>query len=207
MNTVYVNNRSEVTENSTRLSLINRLQLFLFLTVCVITLSVLTHFPLVPHICVSELSQQWCRKWLVTWSAPSHYLNHCWIIVDWALKNKIQWNSNQNTKLFIHENAFENVVCEMTAILSRAQCIKRMWRGSKHTGGSSHDMFDRDWKLIACFRISTSIVLTLCQQRTRKHLFIEWFGARIRSFDFKTVSVTSRTRPKRVANWTPFNTF
>ena len=35
---------------------------------------------------------------------PSHYLNQCWLIVEWILRNKLQWNSNQNTKLFIHEN-------------------------------------------------------------------------------------------------------
>ena len=50
---------------------------------------------------------------------PSHYLNQCWVIVNWTLRNKFQWNINQNTKLFIHEKASENIVCKMTAILSR----------------------------------------------------------------------------------------
>ena len=31
------------------------------------------------------------------------------------------WNSNCNFNIFIHENAFENVVCEMAAILSREE--------------------------------------------------------------------------------------
>ena len=31
---------------------------------------------------------------------------------------------NQNTKLFIQENVFENVVRKMAAILSRPQCVK-----------------------------------------------------------------------------------
>ena len=35
------------------------------------------------------------------------------------LRNKLQWNFNQNTKLFIHANASESNTCEMTAILSR----------------------------------------------------------------------------------------
>ena len=39
--------------------------------------------------------------------------------------DKLQWNSNQNTKLFIDENAVENVVCEMAAILSRGRWVKR----------------------------------------------------------------------------------
>ena len=79
----------------------------------------LTHLPLVPHICVSESRQHWFIKWLVTYSAPSHYLNQCWVIVNWTLGNKLQWNFNQNAQLFIHENASENIVCERAAILSR----------------------------------------------------------------------------------------
>ena len=58
---------------------------------------------------------------LVTYSATRHYLNQRRVIVNCTLKNKLQWNLNRNTKLFIHENAFENVVCEMTAILSRGE--------------------------------------------------------------------------------------
>ena len=55
--------------------------------------------------------------------APSHYLNQCWRIVNWTLGDKRQWNFNQNTKFFIHENAFENIVCEMVAILSRGRWV------------------------------------------------------------------------------------
>ena len=32
--------------------------------------------------------------------------------------NKLQWNLNQNLYIFIQENAFENVSCEMASILS-----------------------------------------------------------------------------------------
>ena len=34
-------------------------------------------------------------------------------------RNKLQWNFNQNRKIFIHRNASEYIICEMTAILSR----------------------------------------------------------------------------------------
>ena len=64
------------------------------------------------------------RKWLVAWTAPSHYLNQCWNIVNWTLWNKFQWNFNRNSNIFIHENEFESVICEMAAILSRPQCVK-----------------------------------------------------------------------------------
>ena len=60
----------------------------------------LTHLPLVLHICVSESGQHWFRLWLVAYSAQSHYLNQCSLIVSWTLRNKLQWNSDHNTKLF-----------------------------------------------------------------------------------------------------------
>ena len=77
-----------------------------------------THLPLVLHICISESGQHRFRQWLVAYAAPSHYLNQGWVIVNWTLRNKLQWNFNKNTKRFIHENASENIVCEMVAILS-----------------------------------------------------------------------------------------
>ena len=45
--------------------------------------------------------------------------NQCLVIFNWTLRNKLQWNFDQNTKLFIHENASENIVSETVAILSR----------------------------------------------------------------------------------------
>ena len=32
------------------------------------------------------------RQWLVAYSAPSHYLNQCWVIVNRTLRNQLQWN-------------------------------------------------------------------------------------------------------------------
>ena len=63
------------------------------------------------------------RQWLVAWPAPSHYQNQCWNIVNWTLGNKLQWNFNRNSSIFIEENTFENVVCEMLYISSRPQCV------------------------------------------------------------------------------------
>ena len=37
---------------------------------------------------------------------------------------KFQWNFNQNTKLFIHDNASQNTVCKMAAILSKERWVK-----------------------------------------------------------------------------------
>ena len=74
--------------------------------------------PSAVHAYVGELGQHLFRKWLVACLVPSHYLNQSWIIVNLTLRNKLQWNSNRNTKRFIHENTFGNVVCEMVAMLS-----------------------------------------------------------------------------------------
>ena len=80
--------------------------------------------PLALHICVSESGQHWFRQWLVGNSAPSHCLNQCWVFVNWTLRNTLQWNFNQNIKIFIHENASENIFCTMAAILFRGRWVK-----------------------------------------------------------------------------------
>ena len=66
----------------------------------------------VMHICITQIM-------------TSHLFAYCWLIVDWTLGNKLQWNFNQNTIIFIEENAFANVHCEMVAILLRAHIVKR----------------------------------------------------------------------------------
>ena len=67
--------------------------------------------------------------------APSHYLNQCWNIVIWTLRNKLQRNFNWNLYIFIQENAFEHVVCEMAFILSRPQCVNQSWARSMVSPG------------------------------------------------------------------------
>ena len=71
-----------------------------------------------------QTNHHWFKKWLAAWLAPSHYQNQCWDIVNWNLRNKFQWNHKQNSNIFIQENAFENVVWKMTAMLSWPQCVK-----------------------------------------------------------------------------------
>ena len=82
----------------------------------------ITHWGRVTHICVGNLGHQKFRWWLIAWSAASHYLNQFWNIVNWAVRNKIQWHFNRNSYIFIQENAFEYVVWKMAAILYRPHC-------------------------------------------------------------------------------------
>ena len=37
---------------------------------------------------------------------------------------KLQWNFNRGLNIFINENAYVNVVCEIATILSRPKCFK-----------------------------------------------------------------------------------
>ena len=61
-------------------------------------------------------------------SVPSPYLNQWWVIVNWTLGKKFHWNFNQNTK-FYWQNAYENIVCEMVAILSRGDDL--LWLSNR----------------------------------------------------------------------------
>ena len=67
--------------------------------VCFITKSFLTFltYPcLTNHTCMYQP--------YVAYSAPSHYLNQCWNIVDWILQNKLQCNLNRNVFIYIQDD-------------------------------------------------------------------------------------------------------
>ena len=80
------------------------------------------------HICVSKLTIIDSDNGLLP--APSHYLNQCWNIVNWTIGNKLQWNINQNSNIFIQENAFENDVWKMAAIFAWPQCVNTQFCAS-----------------------------------------------------------------------------
>ena len=52
----------------------------------------------------------------------SHMLRW-WFGGNLTLWNKLQWNINRNSFIFTQENTLEDVVCEMSAILSRPQYV------------------------------------------------------------------------------------
>ena len=54
-----------------------------------------------PAIPIPELN--WPQPWLCTLH-DKHYLNHWWIIVNWNLGNKFNWNFNQKSQIFLEEN-------------------------------------------------------------------------------------------------------
>ena len=101
----------------------NKSALVQFMASCWTAHNPLTHWGRVTHICVSKPPTIGSDNGLVAWSALSHYLNQCWNIVNLTLMNKLQWNFNRNCNIFIQENVFASVVCEMAVMLSRPQCV------------------------------------------------------------------------------------
>ena len=72
-------------------------------------------------------------------------------IVNLTLRNKLQWNLNRNSYIFIHENVLENIFWKMAAILSRPQHC---------SDPSICDLF--------C-TLSVFVELALCAYRTQCH--------------------------------------
>ena len=79
-----------------------------------------THLPLVLHICVTELGQHWFRYWLVTNSAPSHYLSQCWVLSIGPFAT----NFSEILIKIQNENTSENIIFDMVAIWSREKWVK-----------------------------------------------------------------------------------
>ena len=77
----------------------------------------LTHSDQVTHIRVSKLiiigpdtRLSPGRRQAIIWTNAG---------INWTFGNKLQWDLNRNFYIFVHENAFENVVWKIAAILSR----------------------------------------------------------------------------------------
>ena len=83
----------------------------------------LTRWGRVTHICVSKLITIGSDNGL----SPERRHANIWTIAEILLignLRKNQSNLKRNSYNFIQEDAFENVVCERAAILSRLQCAK-----------------------------------------------------------------------------------
>ena len=76
-----------------------------------------------------HLAHETCGRWAVSGAVSSLSDRGLCLNIWWQLdpRDKIQWNLNQSTIIFIHQNAFENMVCKMAAILSQYQCVKSSW--------------------------------------------------------------------------------
>ena len=94
------------------------------------------------HICISKLTTIASDNGLLPGPRQAIiYINQSWNIANWTLGNKLQWNRNRNLYIYIQENALENVVWKMAAILSRPQWIKSEFSPKylQHTPHSSRE--------------------------------------------------------------------
>ena len=86
----------------------------------------LTHWGWVTHVCVSKLTIIGSDNGLSPGRRQAIIWTSAGILLIRPLGTTLQWNVNRNSNIFIHENAFESVVCEMVSILSRPQCVNQM---------------------------------------------------------------------------------
>ena len=82
----------------------------------------LTHWGRVTHICVSRLTIIGSDNGLTPGRRRAIILTNAGILLIRTL-GTLQWNLSPNSYIFIQENAFENVVWKMSAILSRPQYV------------------------------------------------------------------------------------
>ena len=120
-------------------------------TVC----GALTHWGRVTHICVVKLTIISSDNGL----SPGRHQAIIWTNAGILLIGPfiLHWNDNQDSYIFIQENAFENIVWKMAAILSRPQCVNvvlyrtiypywlllpLLWRHNGHGSVSNHQPHD-----------------------------------------------------------------
>ena len=66
------------------------------------------------HICVTRHKYGLGACWM-----SNRCVNQCWLVLNWTIGNKFQWNLIKNTT--IQGEKSDNVVCKMAAILFRPQ--------------------------------------------------------------------------------------
>ena len=79
---------------------------------------IVTHWSRATHLCVSNLTINGFRSWLVGWPAPSHYLNRCWNIINWPLAINFS-ESLSEIQIF----SFKKMHLEMASAKWRPFCL------------------------------------------------------------------------------------
>ena len=75
------------------------------------------------HICISKLTIIGSDNDLSPGRRQAIIWTNDGILLIGPLETNFSENFKQNSHIFIQENAFENIVCEMAAILSRPQYV------------------------------------------------------------------------------------
>ena len=85
----------------------------------------LTHWGRVMHICVSKQTIIGSDNGLSPDRRQAIIWTNAGILLIGPTGSNFSEIFNRNSDNFIQENAFESVVCETAAILSRPQCVKQ----------------------------------------------------------------------------------
>ena len=84
----------------------------------------LTDWGRVTHICVGKTTIIGSDNGLAPTRRQAIIWTNAGILLIGTLGKKLQWNFTRMSFILIQENAYENVVWKMAAILSRPRCVK-----------------------------------------------------------------------------------
>ena len=82
-----------------------------------------THWGRVTHICISKLTSIGSDNGLLPGQHQAMIWTNVRILLIWTLGTKFSEILKRNSYIFIEENAFENVVWKMAAMLCQLQCV------------------------------------------------------------------------------------
>ena len=106
----------------------------------------------VTHICISKLTSIGSDNGLSPGWRQDIFWTKAGILLIWTNLNKLRWNLNCNAYIFIQENAFENVVWKMAAILSLPSSVN-----------ADHCHLTVSWQYSG-WRVETGLTANLVQQ-------------------------------------------
>ena len=78
------------------------------------------------HLCVSKLTSIASDNGLSRGRRQAIICNNAGILLIGPLGTNFSDFFYRNSNIFIEENTFQNVVCKMSAILSRPQCVNML---------------------------------------------------------------------------------
>ena len=149
----------------------------------------LTHWGRVTHICVGNLTIIGSdnglsprRRQAITWTNVGILLTG-----PLQCRNKLQWNVNRNSYIFIQENPFENVVWKMAAILSWPQCVNMPGRMCWATWGDPIDAVEYKHRE----RVSLLAAAPIVKETNGSIQFIKLLSYKYKEYHYKDESVVT----------------
>ena len=76
------------------------------------------------YICVGDLCHHWHTQWLGACSAPCHYRNHYWLIINWAPRKTLHRNDIKNNAWVTVNNDFwvtSEAICQWFSRVTKSR--------------------------------------------------------------------------------------